>query len=129
LGSGDNKHVTHEESVICACAYHSNSDAVCGVPASVSIDNIKFSSGVEVALGNRLDDLERRGLERFVDITPCDVLFSNRIFNNRFGSRHSSKSKKRYPVLRPEKATKAPVLEILFGCVSGSAGANPSPLS
>jgi len=115
--------------VICACANNSNFDAICGVPASVPIDHVEFSSGVEVALGDRLDDLEGRGLQRLIDITPSNVLLSDGIINDRFGSRHSSRLYYSYPVLRPEKATKAPVFEILLGCVSGSAGVKPSPLS
>lgn len=45
------KHVGHEESMVRTSADDSNPDPVLRVPASISIDHVQFTTGVEVTLG------------------------------------------------------------------------------
>ena len=48
---GFDEHVGHEESVVGTSANDSDFDPVFRAPSGISINNIDFSSGVEVALG------------------------------------------------------------------------------
>lgn len=57
-----------------------------------------------------------------VDISPSDFLFSDRILDDGLRGRRSPKSQSSYPVLAPEKATKAPESAIKLALVLGSAG-------
>lgn len=129
LGSGDDEHVAHEKSVIAASADHPDFDAVLWVPSRVSVHHVNFPASVQVALGDGFEGAEGGGREGLVDVSPGNVLLSGGVVDNRLGGRHASEWKGRYPVLRPEKATKAPVLEMELWLVSGSAGLMPSPLS
>lgn len=121
-GSGSDEHVGHKESVVGTSAHDSDSDSVFGAPSSIAINNINFSSGVEIALGQSWKDLERLSSDWFVDVSPSNILLTDRVVNNGFGRRRAAESINIYPVFDPEKATKAPLLAMSLCLVKGSAG-------
>jgi hypothetical protein len=51
------KHVAHEQSVVCTSTDDSDSDSVALIPAGVTIDNVDAVSGVEVVDGTFSVDL------------------------------------------------------------------------
>lgn len=73
-----------------ASAHDSDLDSVLRVPASITVDHIDFSPGVEVALGQVAEDLEGSESHGSVDISPGDFLFSDGIDDDGLGGRGSA---------------------------------------
>lgn len=82
---GHDKHVAHEEGVVRTSADDSDLDSVFGVPTGISVDNVDFTSGVEVALGKFGEEVERSSCDGSVDFSPSDFLFSDGVVDNGFG--------------------------------------------
>lgn len=61
-------------------------------------------------------------MDWLVDVSPGDLILPDGVIDDGLGGGGASEWLKSYPVLAPEKATKAPELAILFGLVLGSAG-------
>lgn len=82
---GHNEHILHEESMIRSGANNSNPNSVFGIPASISINDVDFTSGVEVALGKFREKVERCSCDGSVDFSPSNFFFSDGVIDNRFG--------------------------------------------
>jgi hypothetical protein len=72
-------------------ANNSNFDSVFRIPASISIDNINFTSSIEIALGKLREKIERSSCYGSIDISPSDFFFSDWVIDNRFGGRRATK--------------------------------------
>jgi hypothetical protein len=82
---GHDEHIFHEEGVIRTSANDSDLDSVFGIPASISINDVYFTSGVEVALGEFREKVERSSCDGSVDFSPSDFFFSDWVIDNGFG--------------------------------------------
>lgn len=74
LGGGTDKHVVHEESVVGARGDDADLDAVLGVPAGETVEDVDVLTGVEVVDGTLTVDLEGVLVEGNVDRAPPDVV-------------------------------------------------------
>ena len=88
---GHDEHISHEEGVIWTSADDSDLDSIFGIPASISINNVDFTSGVEVALGEFREKVERSSCDGSVDFSPSDFFFSDGIIDNGFGGGGTTK--------------------------------------
>jgi len=71
--------------MIRSSADDSNLDSVFGIPSGISIDNVDFTSGVEIALGKFREKVERSSCDGSVDFSPSNFFFSYGVIDNRFG--------------------------------------------
>ena len=67
-----------------ACADDADLDAVLGIPARESVDDVNLLAGVEVVFGSLAVDLEGVLTDGHVDVAPPDVIFGGGIFGDPF---------------------------------------------
>lgn len=91
LCSWFNQHVIHEKGMIWPGTDNSNANSFFLVEACITIDNVKSLSCVEIVSGQVLQNSKWAGSHWNVDIAPSNFLLTDRISDNSFGARGSSK--------------------------------------
>lgn len=86
-GGWFNEHIGHKECMVGTSAHNSDSNPIFGAPSCIAINNINFSSCVEVTFGQTSQNLERLIPYRSVDVSPSDLILTDGIIHDGFGSR------------------------------------------
>ena len=76
-------------------ADNSDTDSFFEIESSVSVDDVKPLSGVEIISGKVFEDCERTGSHGHVDFSPRDFLLTNGVLDDSFGTGISAKNEKK----------------------------------
>lgn len=84
LFCGTDKHISHEETVVCPCTNNSDFDPVTSIPSSISVKDVDSGSGIEVINRTFTINLPDSFFHGFIDWSPPDILCGFRLIDNSF---------------------------------------------
>jgi hypothetical protein len=93
--SRSDEHVRHEKGMIGTGADDSDTDSLFKVETSVTVDDVKSLSGVEIVSGEIFEDSKGAGSHGDVYFSPGDFLLTNGVLDDSFGIGRSAKNKKK----------------------------------